>query len=127
MSDYELITNAIRLAPLLIIILVGLSLIKKKAVIRVPAIFLVGWIVMIVFTFVYWHYAIEYAPSEELKYELTLKDGGAKTGSLFFGWIYSLAFILIFEVIRAGTKMAGSFLRKSNQTSVIDAKDAQHN
>lgn len=127
MSNYELITNAIRLAPLLIMILVGLSLIKKKAVFRVPVIFLAGWLVMIAITFVYWHYAIEYAPSEEIRYELTLKDGGAKTGSLFFGWFYSLIFVLIFEVVRASMKIAGSILRKSNQTSVVDAKDAQHN
>ena len=124
MSDYELITNAIRLAPLLIMILVGLSLFKEKAAIRVPVIFLTGWIVMIAITFVYWHYAIEYAPSEEIRYELTLKDGGAKTGSLFFGWIYSLIFVLLFEVVRAGTKVAGSILRKSNKTSVVDAKHA---
>lgn len=127
MSEYELITNGIRLAPLLFIILVGLSLSKKKAAIRVLVIFLAGWFVIIAFTFVYWKYAIEYAPSEEITYELTLKDGGAKTGSLFFGWIYSLVFVFIFEVMRAGTKMAGSILRKSNQTSVDDAKHAPRN
>ena len=127
MSNYELITNAIMLAPLLAMILVGLALSKERASIRISSNVVAGWIAIIAFTLVYWHYAIEYAPTIELKHELTLKDGGAKTGSIFFGWIYSLAFVLLFEAFRWLTIRVSSILRKSNKASVVDAKDAQHN
>jgi hypothetical protein len=94
---------------------------------RVPVIFIAGWIVLIAFTLAYWHYAIEFAPSDEIRNELLGKDGGANTGSLFFGWIYSLIFVLIFEAVRAIIKLTAAIFRKSNQRSAVDAKDTPHN
>jgi hypothetical protein len=112
MSAYELIINTIRLAPILIMVLVALSLTKKRTAIRVPVIFIAGWIAIVTFTFGYWHYAIEFAPSAETRHELALKDGGAKTGSLMFGWVYSLIFVFLYEAARVSIRKAGSILRK---------------
>ena len=112
MSAYELIISTIRLAPLLIMVLVALSLSKKRTAIRVPVIFIAGWIAIVTFTFGYWHYAIEFAPSVEMRHELTLKDGGAKTGSLMFGWVFSLIFVLVYEATRVCVRKIGSTLRR---------------
>ena len=52
---------------------------------------------MILFVSMYWHYAITYAPTQELSEELSRKDGAPMTAVFAIGWIYVVVYVFIIE------------------------------
>lgn len=100
MDDYELIRNLLRLAPLIIVIIANFYFFKLRPLFHAAAMFLFGWVVIILAVELLVSYSVHYAPTEELFNRATTSDGGARVGSLIFGWFYSLILFVIAEIVR---------------------------
>jgi hypothetical protein len=97
MDEYEAIKSIISLSPVAIIAVLRVLLIKLEWPLRLPVVFVVGWIAIFYSTQIFWDYSFDYAPTEEIKRYVASKDGGPRIGSLYFGWIYVVFIMLVME------------------------------
>jgi len=104
MSEYDIICNLLRIAPLVIIQALLLLLRRRAFYIRYPLVLLIGWLVIGASTVMYWDYAHEHAPTEELRMEIGRKDGAPRIFGVVFGWVFALFFMVISEGIRFGVQ-----------------------
>ena len=100
MSLYELIQNAIRVSPIIILLPTFLYLLRFKWYQRLGAMIILGWLVIAVSTLVFWSYSINYAPTQEIITDLAQRDGAPRVFGTLFGWVIGLIFLVVFEVIR---------------------------
>lgn len=47
----------------------------------------------------FWSYSFNYAPTEEIKHQVAMKDGAPVVFSLFFGWAYAFGIMIIYDII----------------------------
>jgi hypothetical protein len=99
MEEYETIKNLIRMMPIAAIIISSLLLLKIKWPLRITIVFFIGWVAIFYSTQFFWDYSFNYAPTDEIQREVGLKDGGARVGSLYFGWVYALIILLVTESV----------------------------
>ena len=109
MSQYEIIQNLIRLMPILLILCIFVLLIRHRWYWRLSIIAVSGWLIVASSTMLYWWYAIEYAPSQEIQFELAKKDGAPRLFGTLFGWAFALVYLAVLELIH-GLYLLGSRL-----------------
>jgi len=97
---YDLLQNIIRISPFFIMAGLFVGLNGKEWYWRSFFVIAVGWLVFAVSVNVYWWYAFQYAPNEEVRSSVALKDGAPRVFGMLFGWVFSLAFLLVAELIR---------------------------
>lgn len=105
MSEYELARNALRVIPFILIIFLSIILSKKPWFLRYAVVFILGWIAIIIFTQLFWDFSIKYAPTDEIRIDLSRRDSGPRVGALFLGWIYVAFLMVIFELIMFITRL----------------------
>jgi hypothetical protein len=111
MDIYKLTQFFLQWASFLITLIGFILLYKKGFKIRAPIMFIIGWFALVVFANLYWSFSIAYAPTEELRQYYAAKDGGPRVGSIFFGWVYILVFLLFFEVASKITIFASRLVK----------------
>ena len=99
MDHYELIKNVIRITPILLMVGSYIYFLKLKWYKRFAPMFLIGWCVIAVSTWVFWSYSFNYAPSHEIQAAVALKDGAPRLFGVMFGWAYGLVILLLLELI----------------------------
>lgn len=100
MTLYEFIQNIIWLAPILILAATFTYLLRFKWYWRLVVIVLLGWVVVAGSTMLFWSYSFHYAPTDEIKMDLALRDGAPKVFATLFGWVYAFVLLVFFEAIR---------------------------
>ena len=100
MSDYELVRNLLRIAPILIILILWILLSRRPFHARFLVVFFVGWIAIIGFTQAFWDYSFYHAPTQEIMEDVGMRDGAPRVGSIIIGWIEPLILIAVFELGR---------------------------
>lgn len=95
---YELVLNTIRILPMFVMAAVFIYLLRIKWYFRSAFMVLIGWITLIIFVYLYWWYAFNFSPTQEIQNKVALKDSGPRSAVLIIGWAYSLAFYLFLEV-----------------------------
>ena len=115
MSLYELIQNAIRLFPIIILLPTFLYLLRFKWYQRLGAMFILGWVVIAVSTLAFWSYSINYAPTQEIMADLAERDGAPRVFGTLFGWAFGLIFLVLFEVVRSIYIAFNRLARRLNQ------------
>jgi len=98
MSKYELAQTFIRAMPLLILLPAYIFLLRTKWYWRFCAMFVLAWVVIAISTLLFWQYSIEYAPTEEIRTGLAMKDGGPLLFGTMFGWAFGLVYLVVFEI-----------------------------
>ena len=97
MIEYNLITLTFKFAPLLIFIAGWWFLKDRRFFLRYPAMVFGGWAMFLIFSLIYWPYAIQNAPSQDIAMALAERDGAPKVFALYFGWLYSFVLLLILD------------------------------
>ena len=110
-SMYDLLQNIIRITPLLILVGLFVGLNGKKWYWRSFFVVVVGWLVFAISTNVYWWYAFQYAPNDEVRSSVALKDGAPRVFVALFGWAFALVFLIVAELIRNLTIFCFRFLK----------------
>lgn len=95
---YELIQNVIRTLPMLLLTVLFIYMLRFKWYARLISVVLVGWGVLILFVYLYWWYAFNFAPTPEVQNEIALKDSGPSSAVYIIGWAYSLIFYFVLEL-----------------------------
>ena len=115
MSLYELIQNMIRLAPIVVLLVSFLYLLRFKWYQRLGVMFILGWVVIAVSTIAFWSYSINYAPTQEIMADLAKRDGAPRLFGTLFGWVFGLIFLFVFEAIRLICIAFYSLVHRLNQ------------
>jgi membrane-associated HD superfamily phosphohydrolase len=117
MDEYETTKSIISLLPVAVIAVLSVSLIKVKWPLRLLIVFFVGWVAIFYSTQLFWDYSFEYAPTDEIKKYVASRDGGARVGSLIFGWVYVLIIMLAMEAIMFILGQAARLLFEHNKAN----------
>ena len=99
MEQYEIIKTILRLLPITLIFIVFIFVKNKNWYFRYPIVILLGWVIVFLSVQFFWSYSFNYAPTEEIKHQVGMKDGAPAVGSLFFGWIYALVLMIAYDII----------------------------
>jgi hypothetical protein len=96
---YEFIQNAIRIFPIITILVVFIFAIRFNWYFRLIYVVLMGWIILIVVVHLYWWHAFEFAPTLDIQNEIASKDTGPISVIYIIGWVYSLVMYWLLELI----------------------------
>lgn len=93
---YDVVRTLLRTAPLIIAI-AALALPIRRKRFRYIIAFFATWAAVFVFTQLYWDYSIASARSWEERADLAARDGGARAGSLYLGWLHAIMALALLE------------------------------
>ena len=85
--------------PFILITLLYSFLKNRSWKVRYPVMIFSGWAIFLVFVIALNAYSVDYAPTAELRAKALSGDGAKNAFALFFGWIYSLIFLLFLESV----------------------------
>ncbi len=97
MEQYEIIKTILRLLPILSIFIVFIFVRNLKWYYRYLITVLLGWIIVFVSVALFWDYSFNYAPTQEIRHQVGMKDGAPVAFSSIFGWVYALILMLIMD------------------------------
>jgi hypothetical protein len=101
MSPFDVVRFTFRAIPLLAVPGLLVALRRASRFSRYATVVLIGWVVLVVCTNLFWSLSIEYAPNEAIREDLSSRDGGPRAFVLVFGWGYVAAYAALFEGARA--------------------------
>ncbi len=99
MEQYEIIRTALRLLPIVSILIVFVFVKNLKWYYRYLITVLLGWIIVFVSVALFWDYSFNYAPTQEMQHQAGMEDGAKIASSFMFGWVYALILMLIFDIV----------------------------
>lgn len=99
MEQYEIIKTILRLLPPVLIFIVFIFVKNKNWYFRYPTVILLGWVIVSLSANFFWSYSFDYAPTEEIKHQVGMKDGAPLLTSLLFGWIYAFVLMIVYDII----------------------------
>ena len=88
--------------PFAIVLGLTIACRRQRWWVRYSIVLGVGWVVLVLFTHLYWEFAIDYAPTEELQEDLMRRDGGPRLFAFLFGWLFAGLLMAPIEIARAG-------------------------
>jgi len=97
-EHYELLKTLIWTLPWTVMVLVFIFLARARWYKRVPVLFLVGWGIVALSTMLFWEYSFDFAPNEEIRTQVGMKDSAPRAFGTLFGWVYGLVILSLLEL-----------------------------
>ncbi len=97
---YETVRYAIRLTPLITLLIFWFYSLRFRALKRTILMFFFGWALVALSTYCFWQFSFYFAPTTTIQETVALKDGAPKVAGILFGWVFGLLIFSCFEGFR---------------------------